>query len=313
MPHKTTQRLARNVVFVMLLLLFAHPAFPQKGFYRILGVEPDTRIFFDENEIRDAAGQYVPGRYTLRVEKAGHHAFLDKITIYPDQLAEVRVRTMPAKIRSRPSRQRQDARLLRMVGTLVVTSDPPGQEVLLDSVARGTTPLVLENVPAGSREVKIGDTATILPLRVFETIRLRLQNGRILNVTNEDLPEELRAIELEDISLFLTEKEEEATNCSNFFESKGEKVFRLQREGIFLVCRMTFHLPKNELTKLPVRFRIYRGMDEVYTAAHELPIDPRTGRRVCYFHHEWWKPGEYVLTIDTNAGNRLREVFFTLF
>ncbi|NUO83959.1 PEGA domain-containing protein [candidate division KSB1 bacterium] len=302
-----------NAVFISLVLLIAAPAFPQKGFYRILGVEPDTRIFFDEAELKDAAGQYQPGRYTLRVEKRGHHTYLDKIAIYPDQLVEVRVRTMPAKVRSRPFRQRQDARLIPMVGTLVVTSDPPGKPVLLDSVARGTTPLVLENVPVGNRELIIDSTSRMINLRVFETIRVRLQSGKIEDVTNEELSPELREVELNGVSLFFTEREAEATDCSNFFESNGNSVFRLERSGMFLVCRMIFHLPKNERMTLPVRFAIYRGTDKVYTAEHELPIDPRTSRRVCYYHHEWWKPGEYVLTIDTTAGNRLGQVSFTLF
>lgn len=276
-------------------------------------MERDTRIFFDEVELKDAAGQYAPGRYTLRVEKDGHHAFLDRITIFPDQLAEVRVRTMPAKIRSRPSRQRQNARLVPMVGTLVVTSDPPGKTVKLDSVVRGTTPLILENVPVGNREIMIDSTAQMISLRVYETVRLRWQNRRIADVTNEELPEALRQIELSNPALFFVEQENEATDCTNFFERSGANVFRLTRAGMFLVLRMTFYLPKNELTKLPVRFRLYRGDEEIYTAAHDLPIDPRTGRRVCYFHHEWWKPGEYVLTIDTQAGNRLGQVLFTLF
>lgn len=297
-----------------LLLFCATPSFAQKGFYRILGVDPtNTRIFFDEQELQDAAGQYAPGRYTLRVERSGYHTFLDRISIYPDQLVEVRVRTMPAKVRSRPYRQRQDARLLTMVGTLVVTSNPPGQEVLLDSVARGTTPLVLENVPVGNREVIIGKTSAFFTLRPFESLRLRLQNGTIRDVTDEDLSPELRGIALEGVELFFTEDEKRASNCSNFFGEKGQKVFRLKQEGMFLVARLTFHLPQKELTKLPARLRIYRGTDEVYTAEHELPIDPRTDRRVCYFHHEWWKPGEYVLTIDTQAGNRLGQIFFTLF
>lgn len=299
--------------FVWLFLFCAPSAFAQKGFYRILGVDPNTRIFFDEQELRDAAGQFAPGRYTLRVEPNGYHTFLDRISIFPDQLVEVRVRTMPAKVRSRPYRQRQDARLLTMVGTLVVTSDPPGQEVKLDSVARGTTPLVLENVPVGNREVIIGKTSAFFILRPFESMRLRLQNGTIRDVTNEDLPASLREVALDEIALYLTEDEKRATDCTNFFSEPGQKVFRLKQAGMFLVARLIFHLPKNELTHLPVRFRIYRGTDEIYTAEHELPIDPRTDRRVCYFHHEYWKPGEYVLTIDTQAGNRLGQAFFTLF
>lgn len=312
-PYKSPKRVRCGAFLVLLGLALAPPAFPQKGFYRIVGVESNTQIFFDEAKLEDAAGQYQPGRYTLRVEKAGHHAFIDQIAIYPDQLTEVRVRSLPVKIRPRPSRRRQDARLFHQVGTLVVTSNPPGQAVLLDSVARGDTPLVLENVPTGSREVTIGKTSTMISLRVFETIRVRLQNDKITDVTNEDLPQELREIELEEISLFFTEQQEEATDCGNFFARKGEKVFRLTREGMFLVSRMTFRLPKNELTKFPVRFRLFRGMDEIYTVEHELPIDPRTERRVCYFHHEWWRPGEYVLTIDTTAGNRLGQASFTLF
>lgn len=296
-----------------LFLLVAAPVFAQKGFYRILGVDANTQIFFDEVKLDDAAGQYYPGRYTLRVEREGHHAFIDRIAIYPDQLTEVRVRSLPARIRPRPSRRRQNARLVHRVGTLVVTSTQPGKTVLLDSVARGETPLVLENVPIGVREITIDSVSTMISLRVFETVRVRLQNGKIENVTDEELPEDQRALALEDLALFFTEKEQEATNCSNFFSRSGEKVFRLTREGMFLVCRMTFRLPKNELTKFPVRFRLYRGPEEIYTVEHELPIDPRTDRRVCYFHHEWWRPGEYVLTIDTIAGNRLGEVSFTLF
>ncbi len=267
----------------------------------------------NEEELRDAAGQHAPGAFTLRVEKGGYHAYVDRVTIFSDQLVEIRIRSMSANVRSRPFRQRRDARMLPLTGTLIVTSNPPGQLVYLDTLFRGETPLVLENVPVGRRFVSIGNATSAFSLQIFETVRLRLQEGNILNVTDEDLPENQRGVQIEDLALFMVATEAEATDCAGFHASAGSQVFKLRKPGMFLVCRMNFLLPGDEAINFPARFRLYRGGELIHEIGHTMIVDRNENRRLCYFHHEYWRPGEYILTIDSAAGKRLGQGSFTIY
>ena len=166
-------------ILICLLLQNQLPALAQKGFYRVSNWEQGTRVYLNEEELLDLAGQHAPGVYTLRVEKSGYHAYVDKVTIYSDQLVEIRIRNMSTGVRPRPFRQRRDARMLPMTGTLIVTSNPPGQQVYLDTLSRGETPIVLENVTVGRHDVRIGEATTTFTLQIFESVRLRLQDGNI--------------------------------------------------------------------------------------------------------------------------------------
>ncbi len=275
--------------------------------------EQGIKVYLNEEELSDLAGQHSPGVYTLRIEKNGFHAYVDKITINSDQLVEIRIRNMTTDVRPRPFRQRRDARMLPMTGTLIVTSNPPGQEVYLDTLLRGETPLVLENVPIGQRAVRIGEATTTFSLQIFESVRLRLQDGNILNVTDEDLPEDQRGVQIEDLALFMVAMETEATACTNFHTSTGSQVFKLDKDSMFLVCRMSFVLTGEGQINFPARFRLYRGNQLIHESEHAMIIDKNENRRLCYYHHEWWRPGEYVLTIDSAAGKRLGQRTFTTY
>lgn len=52
------------------------------------------------------------------------------------------------------------------IGRLVVTSDEPGARVIVDGVDRGTTPLALADIPAGTHEVTVRSAAATVRRRV---------------------------------------------------------------------------------------------------------------------------------------------------
>jgi hypothetical protein len=310
-PHVPVRRF---FALLIPLLLQGHlPALAQKGFYRVSNWEQGTKVFLNEEELLDLAGQHAPGEYTLRVEKSGYHAYVDRVTIYSDQLVEIRIRNMAMDVRPRPFRQRRDARMLPMTGTLIVTSNPPGQQVYLDTLLRGETPLVLENVPVGRRAVRIGEATTTFSLQIFESVRLRLQDGNIQNVTDEDLPEDQRGVQIEDLALFMVATDSEATVCTNFHTGAGSQVFKLDKDSKFLVGRMSFVLAGESQINFPARFRLYRGSQLIHESEHAMIIDRNENRRLCYYHHEFWERGEYVLTIDSAAGKRLGPRTFTIY
>lgn len=297
------------------LLIWSGSVFAQSsnapGFYRIVGREPGTVIYFDEDTVH-TAGQHPPGVYTLRVEREGYLAHVKPIRIVSDHIIEINIRSTGMRPGVRTARQRQMVRLYPMPATLVVTSNPPGQTVWLDGVDRGAAPIVLENILAGRHVLKIGEAADTLVLRMFEMKRLRLEEGRIKDVTAADLPLEQQRAQLTRLSLFMEVEETKARDCSNFDNSQGATFFRLEQEGAFLVCRLTFDYPENDAINLPVRFRLYQDGKTIHEVEHELPISPGNNHRVCYFHHEWWKTAEYILTVDGIPGNRLGEVKFTV-
>lgn len=188
-----------SVLFWLGLAMWSGSLFAQAssapGFYRIIGREPGTIIYFDEDTV-NTAGQHAPGVYTLRVEREGYLAHVKPIRIVSDHVVEINIRSAGMRSAARPARQRQMVRLYPMPATLVVTSNPPGQIVWLDETERGVTPMVLENILAGRHALKIGAVSDTLSLRMFETKRVRLETGRIKDVTAEELPLELRGIQL---------------------------------------------------------------------------------------------------------------------
>lgn len=305
----------QNILLWLGLALWFSPLLAQTssapGFYRIIGREPGTIIYFDEDTV-NTAGQHAPGVYTLRVEREGYLAHVKPIRIVSDHVVEINIRSAGMRSAARPARQRQMVRLYPMPATLVVTSNPPGQSVWLDEVERGVTPMVLENILAGKHALKIGAATDTLSLRMFETRRVRLEGGRIKDVSADELPLELKRVQLTRLSLFMEVEEAKARDCSHFDGSPGATFFRMEQEGAFLVCRLTFELPNDDSITLPVRFRLYQDGKLMHEVEHDLPISPGNGKRVCYFHHEWWKTGEYILTVDGMPGNRLGEVKFTV-
>lgn len=304
-----------SVLFWLGLAMWSGSLFAQAssapGFYRIIGREPGTIIYFDEDTV-NTAGQHAPGVYTLRVEREGYLAHVKPIRIVSDHVVEINIRSAGMRSAARPARQRQMVRLYPMPATLVVTSNPPGQIVWLDETERGVTPMVLENILAGRHALRIGAVSDTLSLRMFETKRVRLETGRIKDVTAEELPLELRGIQLTRLNLFMEAEEAKARDCGNFDGKPGATFFRLEEDGAFLVCRLTFDLPDDNSVNLPVRFRLYQDGKLKHEVEHDLPLSPGNGKRVCYFHHEWWKTGEYILTVDGIPGNRLGEVKFTV-
>ncbi|MDZ7267313.1 MAG: PEGA domain-containing protein [candidate division KSB1 bacterium] len=299
----------------LLTALLAAPAPAQNshapGFYRIIGREPGMSIYLDEDTV-NTAGQHPPGIYTLRVEREGFFAHVKPVRIISDHVLEINIRSAGSRPRTRPYRQREIVRLHPVPATLVATSDPPGQTVWLDSLEKGTTPVVLENITSGRHVIRIGEVSDTLSLRVFESRRVRAENGRIIDVSAEDLPAEQQRLRLVNLSLFMESEETKARNCRNFDTGRGATFFRLEESGSFLICRLAFENPTDDPVTLPVRFRLYQDSRLIHEVEHDLPIRPGDGNRVCYFHHEWWRTGEYILTVDGIPGNRLGQVRFTV-
>ena len=105
----------------------------------------------------------------------------------------------------------------------------------------------------------------------------------------------------------------QATACTSFHDGAGSQVFKLDKEGMFLVCRMSFVLSGEGQINFPARFRLYRGDQLIHEIEHAMIVDRNENRRLCYYHHEWWRPGEYILTIDSAAGKRLGQRTFTVY
>jgi len=301
------------VLYLTALLAVPAPAQNSQapGFYRIIGREPGMAIYLDEDTV-NTAGQHTPGIYTLRVEREGYFAHVKPVRIVSDHVLEINIRSASPRPRTRPYRQREIVRLNPVPATLVATSDPPGQIVWLDSLEKGPTPILLENITSGRHVIRIGEVSDTLSLRVFESRRVRAENDRILDVSAEDLPPEQQRLRLVNLNLFMEAEEAKARDCRNFDSGRGATFFRLEESGTFLVCRLAFDNPQDGALTLPVRFRLYHDARLIHEVEHDLPIRPSDGNRVCYYHHEWWKTGEYILTVDGIPGNRLGEVRFTV-
>ena len=71
-----------------------------------------------------------------------------------------------------------------LVTELVVVTDPPGARVMVDGIARGTTPLTIRYLPAGEKRVRVlkdgfaaeERTVRVAPAREPTTLAIPLQS-----------------------------------------------------------------------------------------------------------------------------------------
>ncbi len=78
-----------------------------------------------------------PGAYTVELRKEGFERAYRKIALLEGQDAAMNIE------------------LNRLTGLLLVTSEPPGSEVVIDNEVRGTTPALLTELPLGEYKVEI--------------------------------------------------------------------------------------------------------------------------------------------------------------
>jgi cytoskeletal protein RodZ len=70
-------------------------------------------------------------------------------------VSEPRVETLPVEPAAAPPVDTPPPVVARVAGELVITSTPAGAHVLVNGIRRGSTPVVLQSLPAGSYSVRI--------------------------------------------------------------------------------------------------------------------------------------------------------------
>ncbi len=88
---------------------------------------------------------------------------------------------------------RESVRLLADSGTVTVDSDPPGAEVLINGIARGTTPCRIERIPGGSVKLEIRQAGFIPHSR---DIALAAGEEQRVNVALQPLPGSLTIVSI---------------------------------------------------------------------------------------------------------------------
>lgn len=103
-----------------------------------------------------AAPQHVaglaPGQHVVRVEAAGRAPYEVEVHVVPGQVTRVAAKLRAGLAAPTPS---APAAPTTVGDELHVDSDVPGASVFVDRRLRGTTPLVLRDVPAGSHRVNV--------------------------------------------------------------------------------------------------------------------------------------------------------------
>ncbi|MDD1705749.1 MAG: PEGA domain-containing protein [Methanoregulaceae archaeon] len=144
------------------------PVPPVNGTLNVQSTPPAADMFLDGiyRGLTPRSLQDVPaGIHTLRLEKSGYQPFDNPVTIVAGGTTNVTVTmgTIPPVI---------------VNGTLDVQSDPPAALVYLDAAYRGTTPLMVPNIPAGVHTLRL-EKAGYVPWDNPVTIVA----GEITNVT----------------------------------------------------------------------------------------------------------------------------------
>jgi hypothetical protein len=304
--------LRRLVLLTFILLAYAVSALSQPGYYRVTTQPGGVKIFINEVPA-DSAGMLNPGTYSLRVEKEGYHSQIRQIEIQSDRIAELRVRLLPARIRARTHNRRYDFKLRQTSGSLILSSNPPGLAVSLNNDGKGTTPLRIDGVPTGSHVVTIGGVSDTVLLRTQDLLRLRLEAGKIQNVTKEIYQSNYEHVRLRNFALFMEEDETRARDCASFRNRRGSSFFRLASAGMYLITRMIFRNAGDSAISVPVRFSIYRGSSLFSRARHTIRLDPNVDHDWCYYHFDYWDTGEYTLAIEGTDGHRWGEIYFRIY
>ena len=100
---------------------------------------PDANVFLNGERVGTTpykASGLAPGKYSVKVEKAGYAPFEKRVDLGPKQ-------------------QVVRAKLAAAAATLRVESNVPGAKVSLDGEERGTTPVELSNVSPGRHELRV--------------------------------------------------------------------------------------------------------------------------------------------------------------
>jgi hypothetical protein len=297
------------LVLTLITLAFAIPAASQPGYYSVTTQPENVKIFIND-ALSDAAGMLPSGEYSLRIEKDGYHPQTRKITIPSDRLVEIRVRLWPVRMRIREYNNRYDFKLRPTTGALILSSDPPGLPVSLGDKGKGITPLRIDEVPTGTHRLTIGEVSGTVAIETYEVRRLRLEEGKIRDVTQEIYESSYEAVALRNLALFMEANESLVRHCANFRNRRGANVFRLATAEMFLVARMIFRNSGNTPISLPLYFSIYRGSSLLSRAQHIVRLDPKVDHDWCYYHFDDWGTGEYKLTIHGTDGHQWGEIHF---
>ncbi len=302
----------RNFVLLSLFLLtFTGKAWTQPGYYRVTSQPGGINVYINDARA-DTAGMLRPGTYELRIEKQGYQTTTRNIRIESDRVVEIRVRLLPVRMRIRSFPKRYDFRMRRTTASLILSSNPPGLPILLNDDEKGTTPLRLDDVPTGAYRVTIGAVSDSVRLRQDDLRRLRLEKGRINEVTKEIFDSNYERVRLRTLAVFMEEDEGRAQDCSLFRERRGSSVFRLARTNMFLVARMIFQNTGDATVSVPLRFSIYQGSNLLSRTRHTVKIKPGKDHDWCYYHHDYWGDGEYTLAIESVDGHRWGEIYFRI-
>jgi hypothetical protein len=298
----------RNLLLIV-LLAFTGQAWSQPGYYRVIAKPGGIRVYINDARA-DSAGMLATGTYELRIEKEGYETTTRNIRIESDRVAEIRVHLLPARMRTLSRPKSYNLRLRRSTASLILSSNPPGLPILLNDDEKGTTPLRLDNVPTGPYRIKIGAVSDSITLRQDDLRRLRLEKGRLQEITKEIFASNYERVRLRSMAVFMEEDEARASNCPLFRERHGSSVFRLANPGMFLVARLVFRNSSEAPISIPMRFSIYRGSTLISRAKHTITINPGKDHEWCYYHHESWDDGEYTLAIESVDGHRWGEIYF---
>ncbi len=115
----------------------------KKGYVSLSGFIPNTaQLFFDGAEYKSVKKQpflyQLPhGTHKIILKQAGYKSMEQSITVGDKDTFRV------------------TGQLEQLFGSLTVTSDPADADVQIDGINKGKTPLNLESVPAGVREIRV--------------------------------------------------------------------------------------------------------------------------------------------------------------
>ena len=115
-----------------------------------------------------------PGRHLIQVGREGFVTFTQWVEMSGGQVLQLPV-----------TLQREAPQ----TGSLLVASDISGAEVIIDGTSRGTTPTVVDGLPAGAHRVEVRPPASEAGMRPYEeTVTIAVGERSVMNATMRPAP-----------------------------------------------------------------------------------------------------------------------------
>lgn len=171
-----------------LIMLVGQYVCADTGWLKVTSFPAGVHILADGNPVGSTSPvvsiELTSGSHKLNAKKNGYATQTKNISIKQDKLMTLNITLPAANEKVRSLSDSDELKMLMDVGSIVVVSVPIEQEVKIFGRSKGSTPLKIENYPAGPVQVEVNGVTADFMLKKNSTLRLRCEKNRLFDTDN---------------------------------------------------------------------------------------------------------------------------------